>query len=68
MMAMGQACNKKLEAGECAVPGIIALLGVSHNAEYRAQLGLTDESRVLVFGCEGATDPDLYHAIVGDIS
>lgn len=65
LMASGQAASQQIEAGECAVPGIIALLGLSKDVELCEQLGLTQESRVLVFGCEGATDPEIYRSIVG---
>ena len=31
----------------------------------RKELGLDENSRVMVFGSEGATDPELYERIVG---
>ncbi len=68
MMASGQAAARPIEAGECAVPGILGLLGMSKNDTYRRQLDLNSDSRVLVFGCEGATDPEIYRSIVGETS
>lgn len=53
-----------IEAGECAVPGLITLMGISNQPELAAKLGLNEKARVLVFGCEGATDPDLYRSII----
>jgi diaminopropionate ammonia-lyase len=53
-----------IEAGECAVPGIITLLAVSKDAQMIKSLSLDENSRVLVFGCEGATDPELYRSII----
>jgi diaminopropionate ammonia-lyase len=50
-------------AGESAVAGLAALLSL--NADQRKALGVTRESRVLVFGTEGDTDPDLYARLVG---
>jgi diaminopropionate ammonia-lyase len=50
-------------AGESAVAGLAALLGA--DAAQRAALGLGPDSRVLVFGTEGATDPDLWRDLVG---
>jgi diaminopropionate ammonia-lyase len=44
-------------AGESAVPGLAALMQVSGDPKARNQLGLDQESRVLLFGTEGATDP-----------
>jgi len=57
-----------IEAGECAVPGIITLLALSKDQALMETLELNEDSSVLVFGCEGATDPDLYAAILrGDV-
>lgn len=53
-----------IEAGECAVPGLITLMGITNQPDLAAKLGLDEKSRVLVFGCEGATDPDLYRSII----
>lgn len=52
-------------AGESAVAGLAGLLAAFEDAEARRLLDLDDNSRVLVFGTEGATDPDLYRDIVG---
>lgn len=50
-------------AGESAVAGLAALLAL--DPAQRAALGLGPDSRVLVFGTEGDTDPDLYTHLVG---
>ncbi|MGG5810312.1 diaminopropionate ammonia-lyase [Falsiroseomonas sp. CW058] len=47
-------------AGESAVAGLAAFLLVAEDPLSRAMLGLDADSRVLVFGTEGATDPELY--------
>lgn len=49
-----------IEAGESAVAGLIAFESAMADVSARAILGLGPESRVLVFGTEGATDPELY--------
>ncbi|EPX75614.1 diaminopropionate ammonia-lyase [Salipiger mucosus] len=54
-----------LVAGESAVAGVAALETVAEDAEAREMLELGPESRVLVFGTEGDTDPELYARIVG---
>jgi diaminopropionate ammonia-lyase len=38
---------------------------VAGEVEAREALRLGPESRVLVFGTEGATDPEIYRSIVG---
>jgi diaminopropionate ammonia-lyase len=49
-----------VEAGESAVAGWIALEALLAAPADAAALGLGPESRVLLFGTEGATDPKLY--------
>jgi len=64
VLAQGDADSPAVEAGECATPGIIALLGCSRDTELKEHLALNKDSRVLVFGCEGATDPELYEQLL----
>ncbi len=52
-------------AGESAVAGLAGLRAVAADPAARAALGLGPDSRVLLFGSEGATDPVLYAEIVG---
>jgi diaminopropionate ammonia-lyase len=47
-------------AGESAVAGLAGLLLAAADPLTRAMLGLEATSRVLLFGTEGATDPDLF--------
>jgi diaminopropionate ammonia-lyase len=54
-----------LVAGESAVAGLVALVLAMGDREARAALGLEPESRILVFGTEGDTDPELYRELVG---
>ena len=49
-------------AGVAALAGLLAACA---DDSARTSLGLTDDSRVLVIGSEGATDPQLYQRIVG---
>ncbi|HEX6143464.1 MAG TPA: diaminopropionate ammonia-lyase [Geminicoccaceae bacterium] len=52
-------------AGESAVAGLAGAIAAVAVPEVAARLALDRSSRVLVFGTEGATDPDLYRRIVG---
>ncbi len=52
-------------AGESAVAGLGALRLIAADPAARAALRLGPDSRVLLFGSEGATDPALYAKIVG---
>lgn len=52
-------------AGESAVAGLAAVIGIARNPEARAAFGLDAESRILFFGSEADTDPALYQQLVG---
>lgn len=52
-------------SGESGVTGLAGLIAAAQDQDVRHELKLGPESRVLVFGTEGATDPDLYRSIVG---
>jgi len=52
--------------GESGVAGLAALLLAAADPVARETLGLTRQSRVLLFGTEGATDPELYARLVGE--
>lgn len=52
-------------AGESAVPGLAVLLAASRQTALWNKLGLDGESRVLVLGTEGATDPAIYRDLTG---
>jgi diaminopropionate ammonia-lyase len=54
-----------LAAGESAVAGLAGLLAVAARPELARALQLGPDSRVLLFGTEGATDPALYAQLVG---
>lgn len=68
LLASGDA-GPKIEAGECGLPGIIALAGIMKDETLRNSAKLDETSRVLVFGCEGATDPEIYAKVIsGEIA
>ena len=52
-------------AGESGVAGLAGFLAACSDDEMRDVLGLNEDSRVVVFGTEGATDPETYAEIVG---
>jgi len=52
-------------AGESAVAGLAALLLAAREPFARAALSLDSNSRVLLFGTDGATDPEVYTRLVG---
>ena len=50
--------------GECATPGVIALIGLANNPKSRKLLGLKEDSNILVIGCEGNADVKLYKQLL----
>ena len=65
LLAKGVDRDPPIVAGESAVAGLAGLLGALDDLALAEDLGLGPDSRVLVFGSEGATDPELYREIVG---
>jgi len=65
LLAEGRYGDAPLVAGESAVAGLAALIAAMGDARARAALGLDRASRVVLFGTEGATDPETYAAITG---
>ena len=66
MLAKAQLSSEKIIAGECAVPGIIALIGLYKNKEYLNKLDLNSKSKILLFGCEGLTDEAMYKKLLNE--
>jgi len=66
LLAEAKLSNEKIIAGECAVPGIIALIGLFKNKNYLNKLDLNQNSKVLLFGCEGLTDAAMYKKLLND--
>ena len=64
MLAKAKLSNEKIIAGECAVPGIIALIGLYKKKDYLKKLDLNSESKILLFGCEGLTDETMYKKLL----
>jgi diaminopropionate ammonia-lyase len=64
-IAMRDLAEDRIVGGESGVAGLAGLMAASQDAAMREALRLTETSRVLVFGTEGATDPEIYARIVG---
>ncbi|MDE0406706.1 MAG: diaminopropionate ammonia-lyase [Alphaproteobacteria bacterium] len=65
LLARPRGSDPEIEAGESAVAGLAALIAAARSDTLRPALGLDGESRVLLIGSEGATDPESYAAIMG---
>jgi diaminopropionate ammonia-lyase len=56
--------NEKIIGGECSTPGIISLIGLCNDIEIRKKINLYEDSNVLLFGCEGDADEELYQKLL----
>ena len=66
LLAKAKLSDEKIIAGECAVPGIIALISLFKNKDYLNKLNLKSNSKILLFGCEGLTDTAMYQKLLDD--
>ena len=58
--------NEKIIGGECSTPGIISLIGMNNYSEIKKKLNLNENSNVLLFGCEGDADEELYQKLLNE--
>ena len=65
VLANPTANDQAIVAGESAVAGLAALMAAADHAQARSALGLDAHSKILVFGTESDTDPDLYMNLIG---
>jgi len=56
--------DEKIIGGECSSPGIISLVGLCNDSEIKKKINLNQESNVLLFGCEGNADEELYQKLL----
>lgn len=65
LLARGYGDDPQIEAGESAVPGLAAAVLARNTEPFATALRLDSDSKVLVIGTEGATDPAVYRQLVG---
>ena len=58
--------DEKIIGGECSTPGIASLVGLSNDRETKKQISLNESSNVLLFGCEGDADEELYQKLLSE--
>ncbi len=56
--------DPSIEAGESAIAGLAGFVAGTRKTEIKQAIDLGAESRVLLIGTEGATDPDVYAALL----
>ena len=56
--------DKKIVAGENSAPGVISLIASCEDQNIKQKLKLDQNSNVLVIGCEGDTDKEMYQKLI----
>ncbi len=56
--------DEKIVGGECSTPGIISLASLCNNKKIKNEINLNEDSCVLLFGCEGDADEELYQKLL----
>ncbi len=65
VLSVGVGADRPLVAGESGAAGVGGLRALAADPAGWREAGLDEGSRVLLFGSEGATDPEIYGSIVG---
>ena len=65
LMDEGVGTDPSIVAGESAVAGLAGLIAAHQNSAVAKEMQIDEHSVVLIFGTEGATDPELYERLVG---
>ena len=56
--------DEKIIAGENSAPGVISLIASCLNDQIKERLKLNSDSNILVIGCEGDTDEEMYQKLI----
>ena len=56
--------ENKIVAGENSVPGVISLIASCNDQDVKIKLSLDSSSNVLLIGCEGDTDQEIYQKLL----
>jgi diaminopropionate ammonia-lyase len=56
--------DQSIVAGENSVPGVISLIASCEDQNIKQKLKLDQNSNVLVIGCEGDTDKEMYQKLI----
>ncbi|MDP5323038.1 MAG: diaminopropionate ammonia-lyase [Paracoccaceae bacterium] len=67
LLAHPLADDPAITAGESAVAGLAVAIAACHTPDLRDALALGADARILVFGSEGITDPDIYAQLMAEV-
>ena len=64
LLANASLSESKIVAGENSAPGVISLIASCKNEKIKNDLNLNSDSNVLLIGCEGDTDEEMYKKLL----
>ena len=56
--------NERIIGGENSAPGVISLIASCEDTKIKKEINLNSNSNVLVIGCEGDTDQEMYKKLI----
>ena len=56
--------EEQIIAGENSAPGVISLIASCVNSKIKEKLKLSSKSNILIIGCEGDTDKEMYQKLI----
>jgi len=63
MLAKKKFSDKNIIAGECSTPGVISIISCCNDPIVKKKLEINEKSNILIIGCEGDTDKNLYNEL-----
>ena len=66
MLANSKFADEKIVGGECSAPGIISLIASCNNNDVKKKLEINMKSNILLIGCEGNADENLYDELLSE--
>ena len=64
LLGNGSFSNEKIIAGENSAPGVISLIASCEDEKIKKKMKLNKDSNILLIGCEGDTDQEMYQKLI----
>jgi len=64
LLGNGNLSNDKIIAGENSAPGVISLIASCEDEKIKEKMKLNKDSNILLIGCEGDTDQEMYQKLI----
>ena len=64
LLGNGNFSNIKIIAGENSAPGVISLIASCEDEKIKKTMKLNKDSNILLIGCEGDTDQEMYQKLI----